>query len=321
MSIHARNHKLFIFVLYLVIAGLFMGTIYIIQKRESLTDERSRATSAVSCDFTIDITPPVILSPTGAAFVTTTITPNPTIVAEETPPPMVTSPATTLLPTPTVPDVVCERRVAIAIAIDRSQSMNQLEAGGKTKLDLAKDAARAFVRAIAESDSRNIAVSIVSFGGQGNDGTGRQSQSTNSTLHIGASTDYNAVANAITGMGGIQSGGTCIQCGIRIGNGQLASFVDTKAFILLTDGLSNRVWNGTSTNAKQATISEASDGRGRGIAYHVIGFGDKSRGQIDESTLTAIAGSTGSYSYKPDGQSWMESFFDLLPKFCTPVTP
>lgn len=292
---------------YFLLFAVLATTMYYVQQQGVSTELRSRATSAVSCDYTIDIVP---VSPTPTSL------PAATPIAEVSP-----TATTTVTPeaTPTIPDVVCERRASLAIVIDRSGSMSQTESGGKTKLELAKDAARAFVTAIKESGSRNIAVSIVSFGGQGNDGTGIKPREYDSTLHISTSSDYDAVITAIQGIR--TKSGSCIECGIRIGNGQIAGSSDTKALILLTDGKANHLWGGGTSNAKQAAIAQADDGKSKGIAYYVIGFGDKSKGQIDEGTLTAIAGSSGQYAYKPDAQTWMAGFFDLLPKFCTPATP
>lgn len=308
---HTKNNP-FITVSYLLIFAIFGGTMYFVQQQHVNTERRTRATSAVSCDYTIDIVSPTPTQQVATATIIPTATEYETPAATQTIAPVVA--------TPTIPDVVCERRASLVIAIDRSGSMNQKETANKTKLELAKDAAKAFVTAIKESDSKNISISVVSFGGQGNDGAGSKPRSHDSTLHIGASTDYDAVLSAIGGIQVIQNVYTCIQCGIRIGNGQIAGFSDTKGLILLTDGEANRVWNGSSSNAKSAAISEANDGRSKGISYYVIGFGDKSKKQIDEATLQSIAAG-GQYTYKPDAQTWMKGFFDLLPKFCTPVTP
>lgn len=271
-------------------AVLFAGTVYFVQKREAITEQRSKATSAVSCEYEINI-------------------PSPTETVSVPP-----------IATPTIPELVCNRRADIAIAIDRSTSMGQKESNGKTKIELARDASRAFVSAIKESETSSIKISVVSFGRQGNDGTGSLSHENDATLHIGASSDYDAVLAAIDGITNVQSG-TCAQCGIRIGNGQIASSQDTKAMILLTDGISNRTWNGSGANATAMSISEADEGRGKGIVYFVFGFGNKTKNQIDEPTLQAIAGSTGQYIYKPDPLTWTAGFLDLLPKFCTPATP
>jgi len=273
-------------ILYGIVAILFASTVYFVQKREALTQQRSRASTATSCDVTINITPPPV-------------------------PPSAT---------PTAPDVSCERRANIAIVIDRSQSMEQKEANGKTKLELAREAAIAFVTAIKESGSRDVGLTVVSFGAQGNDGSGFLPTENNSKLHAGLTHDYDVVINAVKDITSTSHMGSCLECGLRIASGQFQNGPGTKAIIVISDGQANRVWNGTGNNAKESAIAEANVGKNRNISYLVIGFGDQSRGQVDEKTLTSIA-TSGNYTYKPYAAAWTQGFFDFLPKFCTPVTP
>lgn len=297
---HTKTSSL-VTVSYMLIFAIFGGTMYFVQQQGVNTERRTRATSAVSCDYTIDI-------------VAASLTPTPTTAADPATPTATATPEAT----PTIPDVACEKRVSIGIVIDRSTSMYSKDISGKTKLEQAREAAIAFVTAIKESGSKNVKVTVVSFGGQGNDGTGTMSRSSDSTLHISASSDYDAVLSAIGGVT-IKGSGSCIQCGIRIANDQITSFPDTKAVILLSDGQAGEIWDGSSSGATSATIREADNGRAKGITYYVMGFGDKSKGKINEQTLQSIAGNSGQYVYKPDAQTWMKGFLDLLPNFCTPV--
>lgn len=215
--------------------------------------------------------------------------------------------------------VICESKVDVALVLDRSSSMNDLESDGRTKLEWAKDAAKAFVDTIQKSGKTNIRLSISSFGAQGNDGAGALSPEYNSTLHINLSSDYSAVKNAINSIKYIKKG-TCVQCGIRIGNQTNQTSPNLKAQILLSDGKANHIWNGTTSGAKTAAINEANTGRSKGIAYYVLGYGLKSTGAIDEATLLAIAGDAQNYLYKPDANQWATAFLSILSKLCTKPT-
>jgi hypothetical protein len=155
-------------------------------------------------------------------------------------------------------------------------------------------------------------ISVISFGAQGNDGTGTLSSDNNSTVHISLSSDLNAVQTAIDGVKYIKSG-TCIECGIRLANQQLAATALNRVVILLSDGKANHDWLGKSANSTGA-INFANTGRSSGIVYYVLGYGVGS--QIDETTLKAIAGKAENYKYKPDATSWPEAFLSIVDLIC-----
>jgi len=219
------------------------------------------------------------------------------------------------------PIISCSNSLDINITIDRSSSMTSLESDKRQKLAWAKDAAKALVTAVKNSGTNKVRISVDSFGAQGNDGKGTLSSSNNSILHIPLSSDYTKVLAAIDGVKYINSG-TCIECGIRIGNNQLGSSTNRKVLILLSDGRANHNWDGSekwsSTNNPIVNAkNEANKGRSSGIEYRAIGFGRKDiSGQIDEATLRAIAGSNANYQYKPNATDWSATFVGILADLC-----
>lgn len=229
-------------------------------------------------------------------------------------------------PTPTSTPIVCVGDTDIAIVIDRSSTMNTVETDGRKKLEWAKEAAIGLVDNIIASGRTNIRISVSSFGAQGNSGTRTLGSSYDSTLDIGLTNNYAAVKTAISNVVYRQSG-TCIQCGLRIGNQTLLQTESqhAKFVILLSDGMANHIWDGTTSNAKSLAIAEANGGRANGITYYSIGFGSGS-GNIDPNTLISIAGSQANYRYKPNVNDWSATFLEVLSTICrqTPrpsVTP
>lgn len=216
----------------------------------------------------------------------------------------------TSTPIPTTPPPICLDNADIALVLDRSSTMTDNEADGRQKLAWAKDAAKAFVQTIQASGRTNVRISVTSFGAQGNDNTGTLAKEYNSTLHSELSSKYEEVIKAIDGIKYVRSG-TCIQCGIRIGNSSLASSPNAKYMILLSDGMANKIWNGSSSNAKPAAIAEA---KAPSVTYFAIGYGKS--GAIDETTLKSIAGNSSNYIYKPNASDWAQGFIEILSKIC-----
>lgn len=267
-------------------------------------------------------------TPTAFPTATPTNTATPTSTARPTTPPTVTpTPTSTSTPTPT-PPTSCNNKVSIALVIDRSDTMySEIESDGRNKLAWAKDAARAFVQALKNTNTSSVRVAVVSFGAQGNDGTGTKDPKDNSTLNIALTNNYDNVISAINSIDYI-NWGTCIGCGIRIGNGQLG--VTTSRFnvnrfavderrvgILLSDGMANHNWiggTGPGSNSIAFAINEANYGRANGIEYRAIGFGIAP--EIDENTLVSIAGSRDNYQYKPNAQDWAQAFINILGDLC-----
>jgi len=219
-------------------------------------------------------------------------------------------------PSPSPTPIACVDDTDIALVIDRSSTMTDKEADGRQKLAWAKEAAVAFVDAVAASGKTNIRISVSSFGSQGNSGTRADGVDYDSSLDINLTNNYAAVKSAINGIV-YKHSGTCIQCGLRIGNGSLLTPATThpKFTILLSDGMANHIWDGTTSNSTALAIAEANTGRSGGIIYYAIGYGTGS--QISPSTLISIAGTSANYVYKPNVTDWAGAFVSLLSNICT----
>jgi hypothetical protein len=229
--------------------------------------------------------------------------------------------AVTNCTTPT-PIISCNKKLDISIVIDRSSSMTSLESDKRTKLEWAKDAAKTLAQTIQQAkQNSSVRVAVVSFGAQGNDGKGTLASNRNSTLHTPLTNNHGQVISSISTLKYVESG-TCVECGLRIGNGQLTDQGTRRVEILLSDGMANHNWNGStnwsSTNNPIVNAkNEANKGRASGIEYRAIGFGRKDiKGQIDEGTLIAIAGSNANYQYKPNASDWSNAFIEILADLC-----
>ncbi len=220
------------------------------------------------------------------------------------------------LPTP----IPCNRDIDIVgMTIDRSSSMNALETDGRTKLAWAKEAALTFTNMLKASGTTTVKMAVNSFGAQGNDGTGVLDSTYNSLVHTSLTNNYDTMLTAINNVRYIHSG-TCIMCGLRLSNNQVNTLDPAKKVaIIISDGRANHIWDGTapgSTVSKQAAINEANAGRAKGVQYHVIGYGSTTS-PADETTLRAIAGSNGTYQYKPNATDWSTAFLSILNNICT----
>lgn len=229
------------------------------------------------------------------------------------------TPTATIVPTPTPTPIACTAKLDIMLVIDRSSTMTDVESDGRIKLEWAKDAARDLVNAVINSGSKTVRVGVTTFGAQGNDGTGTLDASYNTTLDVPLTMDLNSVISAINNIS-YKKNGTCIECGLRIGNSQLASSTNKRVEILLSDGIANHTWNGVRTTAATAAaINAANAGRSAGIDYRVLGYGQGTN--INETTLVAIAGSTANYKYKPNASDWSAAFLEILNDICKTPTP
>ncbi len=222
-------------------------------------------------------------------------------------------------PSPSPTPIACTGKLDIMLVIDRSSTMTDTEADGRQKLAWAKDAAKGFVQALINSGTTSVRVGVSSFGSQGNDGTGAQDSTYNSTLNIALSSNFAQVMTAIDGISYVHSG-TCIECGIRIANSQLTSTTNKRVEILLSDGMANHTWDGIrNTGATAAAITQSNNGRAAGLEYRVLGYGIA--GQINETTLKSIAGSAANYQYKPNVADWSAAFLKILEEICVAPVP
>lgn len=196
--------------------------------------------------------------------------------------------------------------------------MNAKESDGRTKLEWAKQSAKTLVDRVAAMNGTSAKIGVVSFGAQGNDGSGTLDSSNNSTLHIAPSSNFAQVKAAIDAVVFVKSG-TCIECGLRIGNNQLTAQALNRVVIILSDGKANHNWQGGSSDATSRAIAEANKGRTSGIVYYVLGYGIGSG--IDPATLQAIAGKAANYQYKPNAQEWPEAFLTIVDLICGQPSP
>ena len=258
------------------------------------------------CVVANSTTPTITKTPTPKPSVTTNVTPT------KTP-----TPGMSKTPTPT--GQICTLDTAdIVLVIDRSGSMVSFnDTEGYTKLERAKQAAVSLLDRLSNTTGVVAKVGLVSFGSQGNDGTGKQSTTHNSTLNIAPTTNYASIRTAITNMQYIEDG-TCIECGLRIANGQLTSTNRNRVVILLSDGRGNHIWDGSSvdeTTANNAAITQANKGRSTGIKYYVLGYGSNA----NTSTLVSIAGNSANYKYQPDAKQWPSAFLEILDQVCQDI--
>ena len=233
-------------------------------------------------------------------------------------------------PSPTPADL-CLPEADIVLVLDRSGSMNELEADGRTKLEWEKESAIAFVQTVAATQNTNISISVVSFGAQGNDGTGILDHAFDTTLNSPLSQNYDQIISDISQIVYIPFSApdsiaeTCISCGLGIGTKELIDNATTssRAVVLLSDGKANRTWTGTAGNAaaNAEAIQAANYGRSNGISYHVLGYGLVSENQIDEGILKKIAGVPEYYQYKPNVSDWSEAFLAVFDQLCLPTSP
>jgi hypothetical protein len=211
--------------------------------------------------------------------------------------------------------------IDIMLVADRSSTMNTLEPSDhRSKLAHELEAMHNFAVTM-RSSTANIGVD--SFGAQGdrNDSTYGNLTLTseyNSTLNLGVTNNYDSLLSAIDSMKYIKSG-TCIQCGILIGNRQLTDTNARRVVILLSDGMANHTWTGTTDHVNgvtntQAAINAANAGRAQGIEYKVVGYGSEPN-NVDQETLRQIAGCSpdlssacANYQYEPNAINWNDAF-------------
>ncbi len=300
-----RKTLKFIGVISVVVLGTAVIIISaIIDQQKDLSLQRSKAAEIGACDVQFTISQ-LTLTPTPPAYITPTITLTPT---------------PTTPPTPTISPTLSCKNLDIALVIDRSATMNDIESDGRRKLEWAKDAAKGFVQEIQNTGTTSVKVAVSSFGAQGNDGTGILTSEYNSSLNSLLSGNLPSVITAINNVVHIKPG-TCIECGLRIGNNELKNTGSRKVAILLSDGMANHNWDGTTNDSIVKAIVEANKGRTNGIEYRVLGYGLKSKNQIDESTLLNIAGHPLYYQYKPNVSDWSDAFLTILQELCGATPP
>lgn len=242
----------------------------------------------------------------------------------------------------------CLGSIDVNLILDRSSSMNTLY-NGETKLKWEKKAMLAFLKSARERASTNknlsVWVGVTSYGAQGNIADGetlklgnayRSNLHTPRLLDIASATGYDSLVGAVNSVSYNASGnGTCTECGLRIGRKQLFSGFTrqslVKANVLVADGLSNRVWDGTgylengnppyldespSNPANLKAVAESKLGKNVGIDQYVVGYGTGTN--INRVTLKNISntGSTPYYFENPDPAVWTASMIKVLDNLC-----
>ena len=230
-------------------------------------------------------------TPTDAASPTPTDTPTtePTLATLPTPTPTSTvtpSPTATVTPTSTptlgpiyLPLLLREqcapdtRRVDVVLVIDASSSMTERTPAGRTKIDAAIAAARAFLDALRFD--RGDQAAIVAF-------------NAGATLLAPLTGDRAPLEAALAGIRTAQQ--TCIVCAVETAAAELNSprhrSGHTATLILLTDGRSN-------PRPVKEAVDRAAEARARGVVVFTIGLGT----EIDAAALAAMA-SRPAYFYR-----------------------
>lgn len=256
------------------------------------------------------------------------------------PPPTPTPTRPVNTPTPTPPK--CVANADIAVVIDRSSTMYTEDFTSPTtgithkKLQWATDATLTLVSGLYDYSKANpsytIKMGLVTFGARG-DSTAPtyngQPPYNNSTINLALTNTLNKA-----GLSPVVANiwypppqpnlkpGTCIECGIKLGDSVLSKGTATrKAVILLSDGRANKVWNSDghtnppNSNPNAAAIAAATAAKNKGMKFFVLGYNDNA-GRINETTLKAIA-SGGTYIKNPDPSTWAKSFYAFLNQICT----
>jgi hypothetical protein len=238
---------------------------------------------------TLPPTPTDTPEPTPTPTATPTEPPTPSATPSPSAPPSPTAtpsltPTTTPTPAPLYLPLVLreacipeQRRVDAVLVLDASLSMLELAAPGdpRTKLDAAREAARAFLDALRLDQGDQAAIAA-----------------------------FNAQARLLAPLGGdraaleaaldaIQPAAqTCLVCGVDVGAAELAGPRHRPAhaavLVLLTDGRSN-------PQPPSAAVERARAAKAAGIRIYAVGLG----ADLDEAALREIASDPAAYHHAP----------------------
>jgi hypothetical protein len=201
----------------------------------------------------------------------------------------------------------------------------------KKKLQWAIDATQSLVSGLyaysAGHPSYTVKMGLVTFGARGDASVPTYNGATpynNSTINLALTNTLNkaGLSTAVANIWNTRQPGTCIECGVRLGDSVLSKGTATrKAVILLSDGRANKVWtsdghtNPPNSSPNTAAIAAATASKGKGVKYFVLGYNDN-QNRINETTLKAIA-SGGTYIKDPDPSNWANSFYGFVKDICT----
>lgn len=233
--------------------------------------------------------------------------------------------------TTTPPPNQCET-VDYMIAIDRSGSMQE-------DLPAAKAAAKAFVDVVEEGYSTvgndTTRIGLVSFGKSlwptdynipFPGGVSYSKPSNPSTLHQTLTADYNLIRSKIDQVQ-YSSGGTCVQCGLYLANQELmrndnpSDSNARKVVILLSDGRTHNLYNGSDNDntAVAESQAQATEGKSKGFQYYAVGYDTNANVNL----LKFIANDPDSkyYLFEPNKENWKQTFIDIYNQVCADPTP
>jgi len=210
-------------------------------------------------------TPTVTLTPPPSPTPIPTATPEPTRTRSATPTPTA-APRPLFLPLALrercVPD---QRRLDVVLVIDASSSMRSPTSRGRSKLDAAKGAARAFLANLRFEAGDQAA--LVAF-------------SADAVLVQPLTADPAALDGALDRIDFGQQ--TCLVCGVDAAAAEIAgprrAATNAAALVLLTDGRSN-------PQPAADAVARAAEAKAAGVTVFTIGLGD----DLDVDALVAMA--------------------------------
>ncbi len=229
-----------------------------------------------------------VATPTATQTATSSRTPAPTLVPTPT---MVSSPTATQLPGPiflplSLREVPCTRiqPADVVLVMDASSSMEEPAGDGRTKMEAARSAAKAFIERL-KLDAGDQAA-IVAF-------------NSDARTVVGLGSDLTALELALDGI--TTASQTCIVCGLEAAGEVLDSDArvddNQPVIILLTDGRSN-------PRPVAEAVDEADRMKSDGTVIFTIGLGE----DLDDAALTDIA-TKPSFAFRASDGVALESIY------------
>ncbi len=203
--------------------------------------------------------------------------------------------------------------VDIMLVFDDSGSMQETDpTTGMTKMLAAKRAASSFID-IVSSHVKNAQYGLTVFSGSNN-----YPNDVNTRVSQPLTTNTSAIKNAISAVPD-NGGGTCVECGIVLGNGELSRSTRNaqKVVIVMTDGATNQIIGSNGGNvsidaAENAAMTATINGvNAQNIIYQVIGIGQGS-GSFDPIFMQQLADTNGGRFYNSPSTSTLESIYQSI---------
>ncbi len=235
----------------------------------------------IACVPPATVTPTPSPSPTLTPVLTPTSTdPPPTPTASPSPP------GAAFLPALLKAHCVSTRHADVLLVLDTSSSMLAAGAGGEVKLQLALDAASAFVDALDLPADRAAVVTV----------------SSRAEVLQPLTGDRLALQLALGRLFHHVRYGSRLERGLDLARGLIAStgrpLETVPVIVVLTDGLT-----GDPAAARRAAAAV----RDGGVALHAVALGPV----VDEALLRDLAGAPGRYHHSPDGADLRRIYLDI----------